>query len=99
MNRHFLTYTVALFLLLAGVFAVGARAVGTASGARVALRCAPGSDYAVVRVLEANTVVHLDGRYNSERMWVHITTAMGQTGWIARELVSVPPDQINALPV
>src|SRR5687767_5944034 len=99
MNRLFLTFTVALFLLLAGVFAVGAQAVDTATSARVNLRSGPGSTYAVVTVLEANTAVHLDGRYNSDRMWVHITTAMGQAGWIARDLVSVPPDQINALPV
>jgi hypothetical protein len=99
MNRHFLTLTVACVLLLTSIFAVGAQAVDTTTSARVNLRSGPGSSYTVVIVLEANTPIHLDGRYNSDRMWVHVTTPTGQAGWLARDLVSVPPDQINALPV
>jgi lysophospholipase L1-like esterase len=94
-----LPITIVLILLLTSMLDVTAQAVDIVATARINMRSGPGITYSVVAVLEAGTSMHLDGRYTSDRMWLHVTTPTAQAGWIARDLVSVASDQINALPV
>jgi lysophospholipase L1-like esterase len=65
---------------------------------RAKLRAGPGTDWAILGVVEAGQPFRIDGRAPYETLWVRGITIDGRIGWIFGDLISAPIDQLNALP-
>jgi hypothetical protein len=76
---------------------VGVEAVVTK---RARLRAGPGTEWAVLRVVQPGDPFRIDGKASlaDGTFWVRGITSDSRIGWIFGDLISVPADQLAALP-